>query len=268
MGTDIHLRVEIKNRDGVWEALQEPIVSCWHCKGKSFQDPADYPNAKPEWHLKYANKPCRYCTQPSYYSGGYDTEWEEDSGKPFLDQPGKIYGHWYDSRNYNVFSILADVRNGYGVAGADTGDGFEPISSNRGIPDDIAPQNKQWMEEGDHSTTWVTLDEVDAYDWERETTKRGWVTPSEFLRFKIEGRPSSWSGSVMGGNVKHISNDEMLELCYAQKAGDSWGNYTNVEWQESYRECAQDFLDDMDKLREATRFIKNSRIRLIMWFDS
>ena len=42
-----------------------------------------------------------------------------------------------DHRNYDTFAVLADVRNGYGFAGCDTGDGFEPISEPKGFPSDF-----------------------------------------------------------------------------------------------------------------------------------
>jgi len=47
---------------------------------------------------------------------------------------------WYGDRNYNAFAILADVRNGYGFAGCDTGDGFVPISTPKGFPDDMCEE--------------------------------------------------------------------------------------------------------------------------------
>src|SRR5579864_445476 len=46
----------------------------------------------------------------------------------------------YAERNYDTFAILANVRSGHGFAGCLTGDGFEPISDPRGLPDDVDPE--------------------------------------------------------------------------------------------------------------------------------
>ena len=46
----------------------------------------------------------------------------------------------YQGRSYNLFSILANVRNGEGFAGCDTGDGFVPIAMPRGLPEDVNPE--------------------------------------------------------------------------------------------------------------------------------
>lgn len=45
---------------------------------------------------------------------------------------------WDDERHYQLFSVLADVRNGYGFAGVQTGEWVKPISSPRGLPEDFA----------------------------------------------------------------------------------------------------------------------------------
>jgi len=66
---------------------------------------------------------------------------------------------YYGSRNYYLFSILADVRNGNGV---------EPIDYPRGIPDDASSgyryMSDQW--DGDaHSHSYFTLDELLNVHW-------------------------------------------------------------------------------------------------------
>lgn len=76
-------------------------------------------------------------------------------------------------RNYNVFAVLGNVRNGTGVAGVITGDPFVPIQSGRGFPPDFQyndpyedwdEENDDWEAEGyyagDHSFGYVTLEEL------------------------------------------------------------------------------------------------------------
>jgi hypothetical protein len=70
-----------------------------------------------------------------------------------------------DYRNYTAFAILADVRNGYGFAGFDTGEPVIPISEPRDFPDDLSDELQALLDRvdgqsiylGDDSFSWVTL---------------------------------------------------------------------------------------------------------------
>ncbi len=74
---------------------------------------------------------------------------------------------FYSDRNYDLFSILADVRNGSGFAGCDTGDGFVPIDEPRGLPADVSEEvladSISWNGDG-HSHSWFTVAELFEYD--------------------------------------------------------------------------------------------------------
>ncbi len=70
---------------------------------------------------------------------------------------------WDEERHYQLFAVLAGVRNGYGFAGVPTGERVKPISSPRGLPKDFAyefyehplpmeclpPHRRRWWEQ-DH----------------------------------------------------------------------------------------------------------------------
>jgi hypothetical protein len=121
---------------------------------------------------------------------------------------------WYNDRNYNLFAILADVRNGFD---------FKPIAQPRGLPDDLSEEvnalanpsdddddsNDIWL--GDHSHSWLTVRELLDYDWEQATMEGGWVDPWNFelWRQRGEGKPDAWCGGVSGGSIEHISPREM-----------------------------------------------------------
>lgn len=83
-------------------------------------------------------------------------------------------------RHYLRFSILANVRNGYGFAGAPTYVPIKPIAEPKGLPEDFGGEESipfgfdeyggrysdeggPWL--GDHSFSWVTLRELLDYDW-------------------------------------------------------------------------------------------------------
>lgn len=123
---------------------------------------------------------------------------------------------FYRGRNYCLFAMLANVRNGVGFAGCDTGDGFKPVVMPKGLPSDVSPEVKaesdQWDDDG-HSHSWLTLAELNAYDWKGQTTKhRGWVDPWNFILWKRDGKLSTYSGGVSGLGVEHISNQMMAYL--------------------------------------------------------
>jgi len=95
-----------------------------------------------------------------------------DWNQPKIDQP-------YVGRNYDLFAILADVRNGRGFAGVPTGTGFVPIAAPRGLPNDVTPgveaQADSWGRDG-HSHSWLLLSELQGYDWDQVTTHVSYYT--------------------------------------------------------------------------------------------
>ena len=83
--------------------------------------------------------------------------WEDDEYEPGR-KTVPFHQHFYDTRNYDLFAILANVRNGRGFAGTDTGDGFVPLCEPRGLPDDMSAELVKEAEGCDHTPSWVTLD--------------------------------------------------------------------------------------------------------------
>lgn len=141
---------------------------------------------------------------------------------PYRGWPGGAKYHdgceGWDNRNYDTFAILANVRNGRGFAGVVTGDGFNVISEPRGLPDDISdtlkpdedgsrPDGAPWL--GDHSFSWLTYDEIVGFDWTQTTHRQGVVDPIEYLRYRTDGQPHSWCGSVAGRGIRHITHERM-----------------------------------------------------------
>lgn len=252
MGTDIHLEAERRWAHGGWERIPHMPELCWACgtydpeKGirvdqtgmqnvvclrdemlpddmilRSRNEDSDNPYV-----ILERMEPCRYCHGTKY------------SHPQFLND-----------RHYDVFSILADVRNGYGFAGVVTSSGFNPITSGRGIPDDLSEEIRAHLKRigydvvagdleyhrdgeeedddgeglyeklekepegywslGEHSFTWVTLQEIFDFDWTQTITKTGWVSPVDYLEYRDHGSPSSYSGGVSGANVEHVSEMEM-----------------------------------------------------------
>lgn len=160
----------------------------------------------------------------------------------FTDEDGYMHGDGasiYEDRNYDVFAILANVRNGSGFAGIDTGDGFVPLTDNRGIPDDASPEIRKWAEQGDHSHSYCTVAELLAYDWTQKTKKRGTISSIKQLAVVLFGnKPTAWSGDISGPGIRvfDFSPDckrrveAVIEKAAASVGKDKWHVMRQMRW--------------------------------------
>jgi hypothetical protein len=105
MGCDIHPHFETKNEQGKWERLVT--------RRDELMDLLYGPDSEKT-----------------------DEEMTQEERDKLLEE---MWEHPLDiGRNYDLFAILADVRNGRGFAGVVTGTGFDPISNPRGLPRDVS----------------------------------------------------------------------------------------------------------------------------------
>lgn len=104
-----------------------------------------------------------------------------------------VPGNFFDWRGYNVFAFLAGVRNYSGVT---------PIASPRGLPDD-AVMADDGDDLGDHSFSWLSLDELLAFDYAASTEDR---------RVTVQTGPNSWYGGATAepGGGKMMTYREYL----------------------------------------------------------
>lgn len=229
---------------------------------------------------------------------------EDDTDNSKDYQYVKYDDEFYGGRSYNLFAILADVRNGYGFAGCDTGDGFKPISYPKGIPKDVTPEVSKYFENwgGDgHSHSWLTLKELKDYDWEGQKSKlRGVISMFKYIEWMKDKTkaPNGYSGGVLGPNVKHVSNKEMerriaeldpkvksdmllvseqdgMDLVALMgrghgKKGDEYEYYTTVEWEETYKEAVDPYFFNttIPKLEELAKDVGPENVRIVFFFDN
>lgn len=173
------------------------------------------------------------------------------------------YGNILDHRWYDLFAILGNVRNGFGFAGVATGSGFKPISDSRGLPEDFPAVDESYsllcvkhggralpaggdVEEpededsrwdcseciwlGDHSHTWVTLRELNEYDWDAPVVKSGvikarfsnenerwgpydlsfeeWMKSPDYLT----EMPSSYAGGISGPGIQTVPEADYVNM--------------------------------------------------------
>lgn len=195
--------------------------------------------------------------------------------------PNEWFGKWddepemtaraYSDRNYDVFAILADVRNGVGFAGIETGGGFVPIAPYRGFPRDFVVHEDchEGVSMGDHSFTWLTLAEVNAYDWTAVTTHYGWIQTEERRPMLAEGRsvPTSYCSGVSGGQILRVTiqqMDEGIANGLADQFGQCW--YARLEWPETCAESAGLFYSEW--IPKLSQLGSPDDVRLVMGFDS
>lgn len=126
------------------------------------------------------------------------------------------------NRNYGTFAFLAGVRNYSAVT---------PITEPRGFPADASREVKADYETWDidaHTPSWLTLDELQAYDYEQKLEDR---------RYTRQEGPNSFDGGATcePGEGKKMTVREFLH---------------------------QGFFDDLDTIKRV------GAERIIFWFDN
>lgn len=193
----------------------------------------------------------------------------------------------YDSRCYNLFAILADVRNGRGFAGVKIGEAFNPISEPKGYPEDMCDELKRDISgdydedaydyrptlSNEHSASWLTLKELLDYDWNQLHRDYGCVNEDTYRDFVMKGlHPDSWSGDTSGLNIVHLSEEDMVDLIqgrYPREPGKQY--YTFCYFlAETYKDASGRFYEDVIPVLQ--KLIPDGGtaedVRLVFDFDS
>lgn len=170
MGCDIHLYVETRGDDGVWETADTWSGSKW--------DESD---------------DRLYVDAPVYADRNYVLFGFLANVRQNYVPPSDAIGPWSIDGNA--------LRSGgsHGFAGVDTGDAVKPIDMPRGMPDDVCRQvadaKNAWGVDG-HSHTWFTLRELLDAEWDAKKIVRGVVSDAQAAAYHDHGEiPDSWCGS-------------------------------------------------------------------------
>jgi len=196
--------------------------------------------------------------------GKWSRVWSHSYDKPDTEGTPECFRN----RNYDLFGILGDVRNGYGFAGVPTGSGWPSIAPHRGIPDDSTLTQRERNGEyivGDHSFSWVGLDELKTFDWDGVSAESyGVVEMDEYARMQREGddRPKQWCGGISGGGVRIAETPSALLDAKGPKA------FTHVRlvWKETAREATGDWAGQVLPWLES--LADGRPLRLVFGFDS
>lgn len=187
-----------------------------------------------------------------------DDEWVEiDLDYDDYDSP------YYLKRHYLLFSVLADVRNGYGFAGCKTYDPVIPISEPRGLPPEYKSNmpvgwedNFKW---GEHSQSWLLGSEILDYFNNPQSTKReGIITAEQRKDWDGVSRPDDWCGDAFGSGIEVCYDPELsLDVFY-----EGYTHY-RVKWN-------TDILDELGYFKDLIQELvdEHGEIRMVFGFDS
>ena len=184
-------------------------------------------------------------------------------------------------RHYQLFAVLADVRNGTGFAGVKTGERVEPVAEPRGYPEDfdiegddhpiiaiehIDPRRRKyhgsddalevWM--GDHSHSWLSAAEM--LEWFATApgvVKTGILDREVYEQWDKTGNPKSWCGGIGGTSVVTI-NDNAIE----KEATPNW-THIRCEWDSDLKAELAYFFDEVARLQT-----EHGEVRFVFGFDS
>lgn len=190
--------------------------------------------------------------------------------------------HKYEmDRHYQLFGVLAGVRNGRGFAGIKTGEPVEPISAPRGYPDGFQqdedmhpigtldvmdPRRRQyhgkdepmevWM--GDHSHSWLTGEEMLAwYERAPVVIKTGILSRGEYDAWDKKSPPESYCGGISGPGVVIIDDNAV-----ARASTPGW-TYIRCEWESNLLSELAYFFDEVKRL-----VAEHGEVRFVFGFDS
>lgn len=157
----------------------------------------------------------------------------------------------YDGRNYNLFALLAGVRNRSNV---------KPIDQPRGIPDDISNITKkeyeQWIGDA-HSTSYFTVKEImDFHKVNPTKIFHGMISPQQQEELKNGILPDTWCGGT---------NQPGYQMC-------SWEDESPLRWLvdvliDRIAENEYMYYRDDNHKRERVYEVAHD-YRIIFWFDN
>ena len=152
----------------------------------------------------------------------------------------------YNTRNYNLFALLAGVRNYSNVT---------PIAEPKGIPEDVHHITKQ------------------EYDmWGLDAHTPSWFTLEEIKQAKTDNPTTLYSGMVSPDELKVIENGNMPRTwCQETTIPD----YTYVEWTHRNTEF-DELITQLELIKRDAFWLYgdeehtdlDSKVRIVFWFDN
>lgn len=192
-----------------------------------------------------------------------------------------IESKFEQNRHYQLFAVLADVRNGRGFAGITTGERVRPIAAPRGLPHDFLmvgdahpiadllhmdPHRRKWHQDGepldvwmgDHSHSWLTADEMLRWYANAPTVVQTGILDREtYSKWDQTTPPEAYCGAISGRDVVLVNDDDLSKL-----ARPEW-THVRCHWDAPLFTELDYFFDEVARLREV-----HGRVRFVFGFDS
>ncbi|MEN6550067.1 MAG: hypothetical protein ABFE07_28830 [Armatimonadia bacterium] len=208
---------------------------------------------------------------------------QKKDGENWVDIPHK----YNEDRHYQLFAVLAGVRNGTGFAGCRIGDPVRPIAKPRGYPKDFVVEEEchpvtslavmsAWRQEshqkhpewykdeplrigmGYHDQSWLTGKEMLAwYKKAPVVTHFGYVERSVYDQWDGKSEPTEYCGGVDGPNIVKV-NDVKAEM----KRKPNW-THVACHWSQSLKKELSYFFKEVERLQK-----EHGEIRMVFGFDS
>lgn len=164
-------------------------------------------------------------------------------------------------RHYQLFAVLANVRNGTEFAGITTRGHVKPIAHPRGLPEDfvmtsLGHHGHHWL--GDHSRSWLGGKEM--LDWFASTAKvlkTGVVNREVYETWDKVSNPIVYSGSISGPQVITVNDNSVEKELHP--------NWTHIQctWTSDLAEELGYFFHQVKRLQDL-----HGEIRFVFGFDS
>jgi hypothetical protein len=193
------------------------------------------------------------------------------------DEPELTREQWYHNRNYSLFAMLANVRNGEGFAGTDIGKPVVPISEPRGLPEDVSDEVQKesdgWGVDG-HSHSWFTAHELLSVDWNQSITHHAWVRKQRKLLPHREGvdddsYAEQWQNVANALEKAPDAAGWGYEMCGWSSEGLGASGWRQVAWTERWSTAVgSDWLLCLLRMYRAAPLGDPTQIRAVFWFDN
>lgn len=201
--------------------------------------------------------------------------WQAKKDNQWVDVPST----WDQDRHYALFAWLANVRNGYGFAGVPTHKEIKPIAEPRGLPNDFtmgdderhvtarvnaAPHRQKWTDDdgvwmGDHSFSWLILDEILAAERPGTLDRVGVIDRAAYEAWDGVTPPESWCGDIAGRGIVVI--DQPKNIPHTARLPEM---VTHVRIRFSTPDGFDYFVNEVRRIREE----HGPETRLVFGFDS
>ena len=192
-----------------------------------------------------------------------------------------IPSNYEQGRHYQLFAVLAGVRNGTGFGGVKTGDAVTPIAKPRGFPDGFEvdeddahplatldhmdPRRREWHGEdeelevwmGDHSFSWLSGEEMLSWYANAPTVTHVGIIGRKAYEAWDGGCPNGYCGGIGGPGVIVVNDTD------EERAATPGWTHIRVQWKTCLRDELSYFFNEVARLQA-----EHGSVRFVFGFDS